>query len=310
MLPLRNWAPASGLRRRLPPPLVLTLAFLSCVLAPAAAAAHSAARPAAGPPAGAAARALSASAEPPAAGATPATPRRERAPQPRHRGGFVGFFDELLAPGGLARDLAGLLSGRDPDAVLILGMTAAGTAISKDAIDELAFRGLRRDALHDFSETMSTLGGRTVLYPALIGTFAAGRALGKGRVRRIAAHMTQALVITDLLVTPVKVAVGRRRPDGSNSRSFPSGHAAGSFALASVLQEELGIGAGIPAFAVATMMGIARVDQRRHYMTDVLAGAAFGLVAARMVNRRFGSRLLLLPAPVAGGGGLVLHMTF
>jgi len=77
---------------------------------------------------------------------------------------------------------------------------------------------------------------------------------------------------TDVL----KVVIGRHRPDGS-SHSFPSGHSACAFAAAFVLARRW------PRlryvfYLGATGVAAARVLWLRHFPSDVLAGAAVGMV--------------------------------
>mgnify|MGYP002382179598 CR=1 FL=1 len=54
-----------------------------------------------------------------------------------------------------------------------------------------------------------------------------------------------------------------------------------AFATASVLQADLGWKAGLPAYAVATWVAASRVQTKRHYVSDVVAGAAVGILAGR-----------------------------
>jgi len=62
--------------------------------------------------------------------------------------------------------------------------------------------------------------------------------------------------------------------------SFPSGHTAGAFVMASLLAFCYPA-AGIPAYVWAALVGFSRVALRVHYPTDVLAGAGLGLLSAR-----------------------------
>ena len=80
----------------------------------------------------------------------------------------------------------------------------------------------------------------------------------------------------------LKLTVHERRPDGSDDRSFPSGHAARAFAGAELVRSEYGWGWGAAAYAVATTVGVLRVTGDRHYTHDVVAGAAIGFASARL----------------------------
>ena len=109
-----------------------------------------------------------------------------------------------------------------------------------------------------------------------------------------------------MLTAAVKTTVGRTRPDGTQY-SFPSGHAAATFASATVLQRHLGWKAGVPAYAVASYVAASRIQAKRHFLSDVTFGAALGIVAGRSVTIGRGDhRFALAPAAVPGGGGVSL----
>ncbi len=83
----------------------------------------------------------------------------------------------------------------------------------------------------------------------------------------------------------LKLAVNRPRPDGRTERSnssFPSGHATGAFALATVFSHRYPK-ITVPAFLAATAVGLSRIYLGRHYPSDVLAGALIGFGSARFI---------------------------
>src|SRR5947208_1387868 len=67
------------------------------------------------------------------------------------------------------------------------------------------------------------------------------------------------------------------RPDGSNDQSFPSGHASAAFQAASFVQRRYDDLPAWPGYVLATYTGWTRVEAKKHYASDVLAGAALGL---------------------------------
>ena len=102
----------------------------------------------------------------------------------------------------------------------------------------------------------------------------------------------------------VKVAVHRTRPDGE-SRSFPSGHAAGTFAAATVLQRHFGWKAGIPLYTAASLVSIARLQANSHYPTDLIIGGASGILCGRAGTFDLAAhRVRLSPAVAPGGFGI------
>ena len=72
---------------------------------------------------------------------------------------------------------------------------------------------------------------------------------------------------------------GYKLPDGF---SFPSGHTLCSFACAGVLVFFYGK-RGLPALSVAILIGLSRIYMCVHFVTDVLTGAALGLLFAEIV---------------------------
>lgn len=86
--------------------------------------------------------------------------------------------------------------------------------------------------------------------------------------------------IMALAVNGIKYSVGRLRPDGSRHNSFPSGHTATAFLTATLLHKEYGSQSpwySIGAYSAAAITGVSRILNNRHWITDVVAGAAIGI---------------------------------
>ena len=90
-----------------------------------------------------------------------------------------------------------------------------------------------------------------------------------------------------------KQIIGEQRPDGSDHRSFPSGHATYAFAGATMLHHEYGHlspWVTVGGYGLATLVALDRVRQDRHYLHDVGAGAAIGIASTELayyLKRRF-----------------------
>jgi len=85
----------------------------------------------------------------------------------------------------------------------------------------------------------------------------------------------------DLTTTmALKYAIHERRPDGEDNHSFPSAHASVSFTAAEYLRKRYGWEYGLPAYGLATFVAYSRVEADRHYVHDVLAGAAIGITSS------------------------------
>lgn len=83
----------------------------------------------------------------------------------------------------------------------------------------------------------------------------------------------------------LKHVVSEKRPDDSDRRSFPSGHATFAFAGATVLSQEFGHCSPwitVGGYGVATLTALDRIRRDRHYWHDVCAGAAIGIAATEL----------------------------
>jgi hypothetical protein len=91
-------------------------------------------------------------------------------------------------------------------------------------------------------------------------------------------------VITAATVWSVKSMAHEQRPDHSSFNSFPSGHTATAFASAEWLREEYPHSpwAAAAGYAAAATTGALRVYNNRHWVSDVIAGAAFGFLSTRI----------------------------
>lgn len=108
----------------------------------------------------------------------------------------------------------------------------------------------------------------------------------------------------------LKELVHERRPDRSDDRSFPSGHTSASFAAAATLEKRYGWQVGLPALAIASFVGLARVRADKHYVHDVVAGAAIGAAGGLLLTSRHDDRVRLTPWSMPGGGGFDVAVRF
>lgn len=115
---------------------------------------------------------------------------------------------------------------------------------------------------------------------------------------------------TILLTQGMKEAFPSRRPDGSDNKSFPSGHTSTSFAAAATLHNRHGWEAGLPAYLVASFVGLSRVEARKHRVGDVLVGATIGTAMGHLVTRKANARVQIVPWGDTKGAGAHVSMRF
>jgi membrane-associated phospholipid phosphatase len=85
--------------------------------------------------------------------------------------------------------------------------------------------------------------------------------------------------------TTLKHMADRRRPDGADNYSFPSGHTANAFAAAEFLNQEyrdVSPWIGYAGYTVATATGALRMYNNRHWLSDVVAGAGMGIASTKL----------------------------
>ena len=145
-------------------------------------------------------------------------------------------------------------------------------------------------------------GNGVTLGAGALALLAAGHVAGDRNLEGAGFEAGRALVYSFVIVEGLKLATRRTRPDGGEY-SFPSGHAAGAFAVAPVLARRFGPVVGIPAYALGVVTAVARLEARRHYLSDVVFGAAVGASVGLAVAgpRDRGTRMGLRIGPTGAG---------
>jgi membrane-associated phospholipid phosphatase len=94
-----------------------------------------------------------------------------------------------------------------------------------------------------------------------------------------------------VLVLVIKFSIRRRRPEGewgqiyryTDPHSFPSGHAARAFLIATLAAGLGPSGLAIALWIWAPLVALARVAMGLHYLSDIIAGTLLGIVIALIV---------------------------
>lgn len=164
------------------------------------------------------------------------------------------------------------------------------------------------DSSPDALKGGGTYGGVTIQVPLAVTWWIAGHAMGSARGENAGRDLVRAQISAVSWTYLLKYSVSRTRPNG-DPRSFPSGHAAATFATALVLQEHYGWKLGVPMFAAATWTAAQRITENKHWASDVVFGATIGLLAGRTVTIHLRvQQLRIEPQPLAGGGGVIIRV--
>ncbi len=157
--------------------------------------------------------------------------------------------------------------------------------------------------------------GQPEVYAAVpLGIAAVGLASGNARILQTAKVVGASVLLAGAAAGGSKFAFGRPRPEASldadgfvpfsGQGSMPSGHTATAFALATSLSDEIhNPWATVGLYGLATATGWSRVNDNRHWFTDVAAGALVGITSAKLMSghwRIFGLRAPSMMASPSG----------
>lgn len=109
---------------------------------------------------------------------------------------------------------------------------------------------------------------------------------GRSSFGRYLVSGVMSYAIMAAIVNPIKYTAKEMRPDGSTRNSWPSGHTATAFVSATILHKEYGLTRSpwysVAGYGIATMTGVMRVLNNRHWVSDVLSGAGIGIFSTEL----------------------------
>jgi PAP2 superfamily len=233
--------------------------------------------------------------QPPSA---PQTPQQQQAeakepPTPAHTG-LRALFGDLI------EDVKHLPSAQNAYLAAIGGGLAASAHPADQGLNARLVS--HYDAVNTAFAPGKYIGNTPEQVALSLGTYVYGRAFSQPKVSHLGMDLIQAQLLSELLVEPIKFATGRLRPDGSDHQSFPSGHAAVTFATATVIERHLGWRKSLIGYTIASYVAASRLHDNRHYLSDVIFGAAVGSIAGRTVVHHPSDYWAVIPVSVPGGG--------
>jgi len=218
---------------------------------------------------------------------------------------------DAAEPPVLQQDLRNLAR---PRSLGLVALGIGGAALAHQWDDEL--RGDLSDAgpIQGLMDVGNTYGSTTYSLVATAGLWAVAHAADRRQLRPVASETLRALVLANIVVSPLKVGVARERPDGSNNFSFPSGHTANAFALTTVLTRRFGWRLGLPLYTLTAFVPAARIERDKHHFSDVVGGAVIGVVAGWAVTLSAGDhptddKRQVVVVPGAAPGCILLEAT-
>jgi membrane-associated phospholipid phosphatase len=185
-----------------------------------------------------------------------------------------------------------------------LGLVALASLLDEPLRDQL--QDHRTAGKDDLARVFRHMGQPEVYGVIGLGTLAVGVLSGNDRVKRAGERISAGLLTTAAVTSTLKLAVGRKRPNASSDAfqfrpftkndGWPSGHTTMAFALAASVSDEIhSAPVTIGLYGAAALTGWSRMNDNKHWLSDVLAGAAVGITSAKLMNGRW--RVLGLHAP-------------
>ena len=143
------------------------------------------------------------------------------------------------------------------------------------------------------SHDVSQVGAGYTVVPIAAGFYIGGAFAHNEKARETGVLGAEAIIDATIVSEVVKLATRRQRPlDGNGNgdffqggSSFPSGHSAVSWALASVVAHEYNKNVWYPiaAYSLASMVSLSRLSGQNHFPSDVFVGGALGWFTGRYV---------------------------
>ena len=185
------------------------------------------------------------------------------------------------------------------------------------AAQDLQIRNWVQEHRSPFGDDLEKYGlepwGKGIYSAALLGgLYFGGRLSGNDRASATALTAGKAAIISSFYVQVIKQLTHRHRPyqdnpadpgrwDGPLSswkyNSFPSGHSALAFSVATVLASEYRETIWVPlvAYTLAAGTALSRIYIDKHWASDAFAGAVFGYVCGRFIWKQ-NCRITIIPA--------------
>jgi len=195
--------------------------------------------------------------------------------------------------------------GNHTTSLLVLAALASAATWNVDEDGRFA-EDLQSSSAGEIIDFGNTWGGGWVIGGGSTATFAAGALGGHEGLEALGTDLLRAYALNGVATLALKGAADRQRPSGGRY-SFPSGHTSSAFCIAPVLGHHLGWRAQVPAVALGVITALGRMQDRHHYLSDVIFGAALGWAAGDLSVRLSGrddtgGSLVLAPGAVGYTG--------
>ena len=202
-----------------------------------------------------------------------------------------------------------------PDFYLTLGLIAGSPQLFSNSFKTESAEFTEQWSASPFADKLfemgETAGNSAVPFGFSVFSYTTGKLFHSNKMVSFGSDLFRSQAMNGLFTIALKVAIDRKRPDGT-PYSYPSGHTSSAFATAGTIQSHFGYKLGLPAFALAGYVGFSRLQEGKHYLSDVIAGGLLGYyVSTKLSRRKKGSGgISLSPFRNKTGTGLSLSLKF
>jgi len=159
------------------------------------------------------------------------------------------------------------------------------------------FQDRRTPTSGDVSKVVRNLGHGAFLTGFIAAMYASGELAHNNSLRKTALLSLESWLTSGFIVWGFKFITGRARPqtgeskntfhmfsDSSSYHSFPSGHSASAFAVATTIADQTDkMFVDILAYSLAASVALSRVHDNKHWLSDVFIGSAIGYFVAKKI---------------------------
>ena len=150
----------------------------------------------------------------------------------------------------------------------------------------------------DISKVVRKFGEGLFLTGLIAGLYTTGELTKDNSLRKTALLSLESWLTSGFIVWVFKVVIGRARPSIEESEnifhmfsgksgfhSFPSGHSASAFAVATTIADETDkLFVDILAYSLATSVALSRIHDNKHWLSDAFVGSAIGYFVAKKIG--------------------------
>lgn len=188
------------------------------------------------------------------------------------------------------------LSLSKEELILLAAGTSLGLVVFNQDQELMDFVQEHKTVTADKITTVGNMLGREAIIPIVAGSYFLGVVLKDGKLKQVGLLSVAAGLAAQIVTEGFKVGFSRKRPIADagpyafwqeGNKSFFSGHTVGAFSLATVIAETYKDNKIVPyvAYGLATLTAYSRMHDRKHWASDVLAGAIMGHLITKATIR-------------------------